>query len=268
MVIIIETKYKLKNKGYGSYVIDGKIVIGDYKDIFKTLKYRGVKYKEFVVDIFGNVYNIKKSCKVITKLNPKNGYVYVRLDLPGSNYSWNLLHRVVAYTYKKNPFNLPEVDHVDGDKTNNRPSNLEWVSDHENKIRAVKNGLFHSGLNHYESRFTEESLHELWDNLINTKKTFRELAKEFKVEPSTIREIYIGDRYENIRDQYKHLIPDKRHDPRLHKTTRREDVLKAREMFKTGMSLKEIVKKTGVQPYYIKCRKNNPYYSKLYNSIK
>lgn len=41
-------------------------------------------------------------------------------------------HRVVAYIFIPNPDNLPCVNHIDGNKTNNSVSNLEWVSHREN----------------------------------------------------------------------------------------------------------------------------------------
>ena len=35
-------------------------------------------------------------------------------------------HRLIAETIIPNPFNLPEVDHIDRNKDNNHPSNLRW----------------------------------------------------------------------------------------------------------------------------------------------
>lgn len=51
------------------------------------------------------------------------------------------IHRIVAKNYLPNPENLPEVNHIDGDKHNNAISNLEWCTSQHNIRHGISNGL-------------------------------------------------------------------------------------------------------------------------------
>jgi len=68
------------------------------------------------------------------------GYLYVFLKRDGKQYSRSV-HRLVAFAFKC-PGTGPEVNHRDLDKTNNRASNLEWVTRKENMAHAKAAGRY------------------------------------------------------------------------------------------------------------------------------
>jgi hypothetical protein len=66
------------------------------------------------------------------------GFLSVRPD--GSKTS-AYVHRFIAMLFVANPEGKPHVNHIDGNKTNNDPSNLEWVTHGENMRHAFRTGL-------------------------------------------------------------------------------------------------------------------------------
>lgn len=68
--------------------------------------------------------------------NPKNGYIYIQIKQNGVK-KWYRAHRITAELFLPNPYNLPYVNHKDGDKTNNRVDNLEWCTAQYNTDYSV-----------------------------------------------------------------------------------------------------------------------------------
>lgn len=66
-----------------------------------------------------------------------NGYVVV--NIVGKPY---YVHRLIAIAFIPNPEHLPEINHIDCNKTNNELSNLEWCTRQQNAKHAQENGLY------------------------------------------------------------------------------------------------------------------------------
>jgi len=87
-----------------------------------------------------DIYNIKSGRK-LKPVKQNNGYVYIVLSKGGNNVKCLLLHRLLMKTFVPNPNNYPCVNHIDGDKTNNRLDNLEWCTHAQNIQHAFRTGL-------------------------------------------------------------------------------------------------------------------------------
>lgn len=83
--------------------------------------------------------------RIISQKLKKNGYLEVNLSLDGCH-RMHFVHRLVAECFLDNPMSLPEVNHKTGDPTDNRSSELEWVTSSQNHRHAYE-VLKRSGVN-------------------------------------------------------------------------------------------------------------------------
>lgn len=108
----------------------------------------------------GNIRNKKTKKNIKTKVVKRLGYVLVNLQVgaKGERRPRSFrVHRLVAKAFIPNPDNLPQVDHVNGIKTDNRVENLEWVTGKENTARAYKKGLAKTSSDEHMKAMTEKT---------------------------------------------------------------------------------------------------------------
>ena len=106
-------------------------------EVWKTLIYQNEKYPQFSISNHGNLKN-EKTGTIYKKTRIKSGYFTVCVSLGNKKKKNIKIHRAVAETFIPNPKKLPQVNHIDGIKTNNIVENLEWVSISDNAIHSSR----------------------------------------------------------------------------------------------------------------------------------
>jgi len=166
----------------------------------------------------------KRSCSG-TELKPQDngkGYKFVPLTRDGET-RLRTVHRVVAEAFIPNRHGKSEVNHIDGDKSNNSLSNLEWVTKEENMAHASDV----LGVMDFNQRFTETQVIAIRSD----KRSDSEVAREFGVSASTINAIRVGKTYKKFAGEKK-----KAWKLRQRKLSD-EDVIAIRSSDKTGVEL-------------------------------
>lgn len=114
-----------------------------YEDSYSISNHGRVKSKErevFRRSKNGNMYKVKVGGFILKNICHKSGYARVVLMKDGKAKQENV-HRLVANHFINNPLNLPQVNHIDGNKHNPHVSNLEWVTPIDNGKHAYSSGL-------------------------------------------------------------------------------------------------------------------------------
>lgn len=110
------------------------------KEVWKDIKGYEGKYQ------VSNTGKVKSFCRdqkngIILHSTPSNcGYYKVELYLNKKS-KMLYVHRLVGDAFVQNPENKPQINHIDGNKANNKATNLEWVTAKENQQHAIKYGL-------------------------------------------------------------------------------------------------------------------------------
>lgn len=114
-----------------------------------------------------------------------------------------LVHRLVALAFVPNPLNKPEVNHLDGVKSNNHVDNLEWCTSSENQRHAYGKGLQvgKKGADHPNYGKRGSSCHKAKSGKIKMPcgdiivfKAQSELCDEFNLQPGHITSVLSGKR--------------------------------------------------------------------------
>jgi len=159
-------------------------------------------YHYFATDD-GHIYSehLKRN---LSEYFDKDGYKKVRLSNGDGSRKVFSVHRLILETFEPNPnsANL-QVNHKDGDKTNNSLSNLEWVTCKENINHAYRLGLYSNigDKNNGDHKLTTPQVLEIIDLLLAHQMTIQAIADKYHVSKFAIESI-------KYKRTWKHLTKD------------------------------------------------------------
>lgn len=175
-------------------------------EVWKDIKgYEGL----YQVSNLGRIKSLKRktnngSCNDDTILNfykVSKGYYATGLSKNGKT-KLGLIHRLVAQAFIPNPENKPQVNHINGVKTDNRIENLEWCTSRENTIHAFNNKLkiinkgkdnpMYGRYGKNANRSIKVNQYDLTGNFIKCYDSIREAAKENNINESNISSVCAG----------------------------------------------------------------------------
>lgn len=146
----------------------------------------------------------KRFCpgRILNPILNDAGYPLVNLYANADTTSSRIerVHRLVAMAFLgAPPEGKDEVNHLNGDKADARPENLEWVTHAENSAHAGRTGLMAHGERHTHSKLSPQAVREA-RSLFRQGVTHQELANRFGVARPTITYMLNGKTWKHVQE--------------------------------------------------------------------
>ena len=93
-----------------------------------------VDFNKYIINEDGSIYSKRYNKDISKTTRTKYGYYIVKLSCVDGSYITKNVHRIIAEKFIPNTDMLRTVNHIDGDKSNNNISNLEWMTTQDNCI--------------------------------------------------------------------------------------------------------------------------------------
>jgi hypothetical protein len=182
------------------------LVINNEKEIWKKI-YIDDKETVYLISNFGRVYNNDTSRILKPVPEKRKGYQMIYLRVGKKKYCRFRIHRLVAFYFIENddPKNKTQVDHIDGDKTNNSYHNLEWVTAKENVQRAFKSKIhpIYTCEDASHAQKTNEEIKLICEFMVKFPEVpLKKVARMFEVSYATIQNLRMQRQWKEITSQY------------------------------------------------------------------
>lgn len=195
--------------------------------------------------VFSNNYrNSGKRHKLALHIDT-HGYVGVHLAVDGKSYIW-LVHQLVAEAFipNKHKKKKPEVNHKDGNKKNNKISNLEWCSRKYNIKHSVDHNLivYKSCEKHHNAKIKNKDVHIVC-GLLQDDFSIKEISKQTGISYDTVSGILYKKEWVDVSDEYDFSKRSNHHSKKITEEQAHEI---CRLYAYTDMTMTEISKKFNI----------------------
>lgn len=160
----------------------------------KLKVFEETKHTKFYVSEDGKIYSSttyygdKSLHEKKTTVNKSRGYVYVRTSK--RNYQ---VHRLVAEAFIPKPNGKDYIDHKNGNRTDNRVENLEWVTQKENVSRTIARGRAYFAPKGSYKKYSQSDYDGVFA-LIKKGATYKEAGRQYGMPYSTVAHFMRGSR--------------------------------------------------------------------------
>lgn len=223
----------------------------------KNLSFLG--FDKYCACSTGRIYSLRSGSYLVPVLQA-NGYCYVTLSQDGKRNNHSV-HRLIAMAYMETTPERNIVNHIDGNKQNNKLSNLEWVTQQENIHHALATGLMR-GTRNPDRSLDDETVHIICKFIQDSWRN-KDIADALSIHHQIVAQIRFGQTYQEISCEYnfRDILPSRR-------KLSTEKLVGICEMLQDNKSYMEICKVHQISSATvskIKNRKSGIYISKNYN---
>lgn len=170
----------------------------DVKENYSNLSEEWRDIKGFEGRYFvSNLGRIKTKRGIRKFITTHDGYDRVVLYTKSPNKITINVHKVVAQSFIPNPHNKPQINHLNGNKKDNRACNLEWCTAKENIDHAIKIGLIDTS---DKTNFIRNSILsiDMVLKIYNDNSMQKDIAKKYNVSKMTINDIKTGRTWSHV----------------------------------------------------------------------